>query len=402
MKEYKLLHLANHIHHNLFNDKLVIGGFYNWHRVFYYPNNFVCWDIHTPKKIKEEKPDFILIGLSRPENLSMLPDEINRAMQMGKAVIDDPVQIIKSEDRNQRKVVHHSDGKHYELPQRMQELKTLEQVLDSRPITIFHVDYAVQMWKEVDAFSPGYMKHVLEQCDFLFTSEPIQGHAMYALLEGRKDIYLIHHPTNIAPLKKIGLSKKNVKSDIIRTVIHRYDNEWYMPYLVNQAYRSCGYAFPNIFVLLDGNQNFMTHLKSLGIDHVEFGCQHSDWVERVAETYAGVDSYHWFNNYGRSPVEFASLNTPLIGSDCTDLQPILFPELTTPRGHVDEQGELLIRLVKDKKFYRECQDYAFDKVENYGYDASKEKFLKMVNGEMEPYWKAGRYEKYRSVDDSSE
>jgi hypothetical protein len=385
-KNYKMLHLANHIHHNLFQDDILIGGFYNWHRVFHYPNNFVCWDIHTPKKIKEDKPDVILLGLSRPEMLSFLPDDINRYAHYGIPILNDPMNVERRPFG--KHWGHDSDIRYKELGKRLSE------IMETRPLKVFHIDYAVQMWKEIDAFSPGFLKHALEQADVLFTADILQGHAVYAMLGGTKDIYLVPHPTNTVPLKKIGLAVES-KENIIRTLVHRYDNEWLMPFVANMPLRDVGEAYKNIMVLLDGNPQFATHLKSLGVDLIEMGCRHSEWVHRLAETAIALDSYHWFSNYGRTAVECACLRTPLVGTNCTNLQSVLFPEITAKKGHVDEQAEMLLRLIHDKPFYVETQKYAFDKVDEYGYDRSRERFIDMIEGRMEPRWKAGRYDEYR-------
>jgi hypothetical protein len=393
----RMLHLANHKHHNLFQDHLLIGGFYNWHKVFHYPNNFVCWDIHTPKKIMEEKPDFILVGLSRPEMLSFLSEDIENALRSGVNLVNDPMQIGR---RPFGKTVYHPSHDNIAksgvspLENTMNQLSNLEKVMDVKSLKIFHIDYAVQMWKEVDVFAPGFMRKVLESADYLFTADDAIGNAMYTLLAGSRDIYLIPHPTNVFAIKEITRDIKE-KDQIIRCLVHRYDNEWYVPFLANFPLRLCNDAYKMIMVLFDGNPQFGTHIKSLGADHVEYGVRHSQWIrERLAKTYACLDSYHWFNNYGRSVVECAASRTPIVGCDCTVLQPILFPELTTNRGCIHEQAELLLKLMYDKPLYKKCQEYAYNKVDDYGYDNSRQKFLQMVNGEMEPKWKKGMYDKY--------
>jgi hypothetical protein len=363
----------------------LIGGFYNWHRVLPYPNNFVCWDIHTPKKIKEDKPDIILLGLSRPENLAFLPDDINRYGHFGRPVFEDPIQGGRRAFG--RYWEHDSDIKFAELKNRLSE------IMETRPIKVFHIDYAVQMWKEIDAFSPGFLRHVLEQADILFTADILQGHAMYALLGGTRDIYFLSHPTNIMPLKHIG-AQTHSKENVIRTIVHRYDNEWMMPFIANIPLREVQDAYKNIMVLLDGNPQFNIHLKSMGVDLIESGMRHSDWIKKLARTSIVLDSYHWFSNYGRTPVECACTQTPIVGTTGTYLQNILFPETTTKQGHVDEQAEIMLRLIHDKKFYSEVQKYALEKVEEYGYDKRRERFIDMIEGRLEPKWKAGKYNKY--------
>ena len=70
----KFLHLAHHIHDTLLSAPLLIGGFYNWHRVM--GGEF---DLHAHKKGNLKDYDIIFLGLSKPELEGMLISEIREA-----------------------------------------------------------------------------------------------------------------------------------------------------------------------------------------------------------------------------------------------------------------------------------------------------------------------------------
>src|SRR4030066_856376 len=58
----KFIHLATHIHEHLFSVPFLIGGFYNWCRVF--NSRIDYWWVH---KGSLEKFDIIYIGIAKPE-----------------------------------------------------------------------------------------------------------------------------------------------------------------------------------------------------------------------------------------------------------------------------------------------------------------------------------------------
>lgn len=378
--EVKLLHIANHMHHVLFEQKFMIGGFYNWHLVFQHPNNFVSYtESDVRRRILEGEFNVILFGISRPE---MVANTINRVKKLAEVSNIDE-KIIESNPQLQNEITE-------------QILKTsvsnLLHIIKERKgkgdVKIAaHVDYAVQLWGTPilkEYFSPLALTKTLEDVDYIFSAEPVMGEWVHALT-GR-DVYFIPHPTNVDAIKQNFIS--TTKENIIRVLIHRYDNNWIAPFLVaEKSFDKLDSNSPLVsYIIMDGNQRFNTELRSMGCEWVEGGVSHPEWLKRLSQTKVIIDSYHQINTYGRSVVECAAVKTPIIGSDATYLQKVLFPELTTGPNEVLKQQEILNRLLKDSKFYKKVIDYAYNKVDEYGYDKSREKFTKMLTGELKPTW----------------
>jgi glycosyltransferase involved in cell wall biosynthesis len=133
----------------------------------------------------------------------------------------------------------------------------------------------------------------------------------------------------------------------------------------------------NYAVLLDGHPNNQV-TKLPFFQFVRPGMEYPQWLEFLKQARVVVDSYHNMHTYGRNAVDCACLKVPVIGSDVVHAQKILFPELTTEPNDVLEQRSLLKKLISDEKFYREVTDYAYEKVDIFGYESSAEKFENMI------------------------
>lgn len=373
--DIKLMHLCNHMHHILFQQKMMIGGFYNWHLVFQQPNNFVSYtspDVF--QRIMEEEFNVLLFGISRPE---MAADTIPRVEALAK--------------ENKWSVEEALTNIALGMPNIVSERKKKDKKLK----IVAHVDYAIQLWHSPmlkEFFGPYPLARILSNVDYIFTAEPNMGNWIHAIT-GRP-VYFIPHPTNVLALKQMQNEietkyRGNVKENIVRAVIHRYDNNWIAPFIVCET--GINKLDPNspvsVYIAMDGGQQFITELRSVGCEFVEIGTPHEMWLDKLSRTRILVDSYHAINTYGRSPVECACMKTPIIGSDVTYLQGILYPELTTKPNDVLKQRQLLVKLLNDKGYYDSVVDFAYKNVDIVNYDNSRKKFEGMINGELEPTWK---------------
>lgn len=378
MKEIKLLHLANHMHHVLFEQRNMIGGFYNWHLVFQQPNNFVSYtspDVHN--RIMSGEFNTILFGISRPE---MVADTINNVRE-----------IAAKYNLQDADILARSTGQAFHL---IEERKKI----DKEVKIVAHVDYAIQLWHTPmlrEFFNPRILSRILSNVDYIFTAEPFMGEWLYSLLGQKRDVYFIPHPTNTFALKQIrenlikSYGGKQFKENSIRAIIHRYDNNWAAPFVVLDFLDKTDLRSPiPIYVAMDGNQQFVTELRSFGCDYVEVGTPHEAWIEKLARTRILIDSYHNINTYGRSPVECACLGTPIVGSSATYLQSILFPDTTSEPNSLVKQIEDVKKLLSDEDFYLQVCKKAYNKVEEFNYLNSRNKFEGMLNGTLEPKWKA--------------
>ena len=375
-KNLKPLMLAGHKHHVLYEDDAVIPGFYNWPKVWWTPNNFILWDdVITHDKIIQGNYNVIVGVLSRPECLSFMSDSVQKSRQgFGHT-------YAKAE---------HPSLKKENLEGWSDTAKDLKNSLGIKMVA--GVDYAIQMWHEIDTFTPAMLRKNLEPFDFIFVAEPTQGIALYELMNRKKDIYFMPHPTNTYAIKDM-LKGHRTKSPTVRCLVHRYDLEWVMPTIATLRVPKVlashdGKRTNVIFTCLEGHDQFLIQLKSNGLQ-VEAGKKHTEWLKVLADTKVLVDSYHGIKTYGRTPTECACARTPCIGSDATFLQGKLWPELTVKAYDVKKQSDLLERLLKYPKFYQDCVDFAYREVEKVNYDNCLKYFLTMVNEKAEltkDYW----------------
>jgi len=369
--------LAHHKHHILYENPLLIGGFYNWPKVFYRPNNFTLWDDATiPRRVKEEDINVLLAVLSRPENLSFMGDSMQRQKL--------PYGYMAGKIEHPSLTVENMEGLH-------NTAKDIKKMFGIQ--VVGGLDYAVEMWSQIDVFNNRLLAKNLQAYNKVFVAEPAQGHLVYQLLDRKKDIYFLPHPTNTMALK-YETKDINTKAKTIRTLVHRYDLQWAVPEMVAKEAPKRGYE--NIAVTLEGHEQFVTQLQSNGLT-VESGKAHTEWVKILANTFAIVDSYHGVHSYGRSVVESACCRTPHIGSDVTYMQKHLFPELTTKPYDVVHQADLLNRLISDPKFYKGCVDYAYEAVEAVNYDNCATYFCKMLNNDckkMSDTWRENKIDAY--------
>jgi hypothetical protein len=312
----KFLHLAHHIHDQLLRAPLLIGGFYNWHRVL--SGDF---DLYAHKKGSLKDYDIIFLGLSRPEMEGLLISEIREEIGY-----------------------------------------------DSKTLLVVCVDYAIEIWHQT--FNMQALRLQLREADIVFTGEPKMRIQLEALIN--KPVFLLEHPTNTRILKDM-VAPIEQRQNAVLCLIHRYNNDWIPPYLVVKDMPE----IHNYAILLDGHPNNQVS-KLPFFQFVRPGMEYPQWLEFLKQARVVVDSYHNMHTYGRNIVDCACLKVPVIASNIVHAQPILFPELTTEPNDVLAQRGLLKKLISDEKFYLDVVNYAYDKVDGFGYESSMTKFEQMI------------------------
>lgn len=325
IKPPKFLHVAYHIHQQLFQDGLMISGFYNWHRAFggefsYFPQ---CQD-------KLEEYDIIFVGISKPELdgclLSLIREKLSK---------------------------------------------------DTNTIIVACVDYAVEMWQ--NTFNPIHMKIELEKSDFIFAAETSMISHIKALLPHR-DIYHLVHPTDTLALKSRFVKDYDLRRNALISVIHRYDNNWLDMHLATSGINDIDtYALmldPSIEVELLKFFKFTKRPVSYG-----------NFMEFLSEAKICIESYHRMHSYGRVAVECACVKVPIVSTDMVTSAKMLWPETTIPAGDVYAQKRMIRKLIDDKDFYKEVTEKAFNNVEVVGYQNSVNMFMQMIMGKLPHYHK---------------
>lgn len=226
------------------------------------------------------------------------------------------------------------------------------------------IDYAIELWQGV--FQPHLLERELMQADMIFVSEPTMLSYVRALLNDRKPVFHIVHPTQVEDLQKLR-KPIEMRTDEIVTIVHRYDNNWLAPYLVTKDLK-----WNNHVVLLDARQEvqlyaYFKYMRS-GFEFLKY----LDWASRKKVV---LDSYHKIHTYGRSPVDNACIGLPNVGTDWTYSQKYLWPLLTTKPGYLRDQTEIIKRLMTDNTFYKDVIDEATEKIKDFNYENRKKEFL---------------------------
>jgi len=313
--EPKFLHIANHRHENLFDVPIMIGGFYNWHKA-------MNGEFHLFKTREDQLEDYdiLFIGMSKPELEGQVATRIRK------------------------KIGNNSKTK-----------------------LVVCIDYAVELWDR--AFNPYGLEQELMQADVLFVSEPAMLSHVKALINNRKPVHHLAHPSNIDGLRKY-YKAKELRTEEIVTLIHRYDNNWMDPLLATKNLPWNTYA-----VCLD--PNIMVHLYAF-YKYLIPGVEFTKYIGWVARKMVMLDSYHKIHTYGRSAVDCACLQVPVVGSTWQWAQNYLWPNTTVEPGDVYGQTQLIKKLMKDEKFYDDCVEIATEKVAHFSYENKRQELLNII------------------------
>lgn len=314
-------HIAFHTHHNLYQDGLMISGFYNWPLVF--GGNYSAFQVVEDKL---NSYDIIFVGISPLELHGQLISQIR------------------------------------------------ERLTNKNTKVVACVDYSSEMWQDPsmrnNPFNIDALRLELEKCDFIFSAETSMKSRLQALLPERT-IHHFPHPTNIGALKALAVESED-KLDQAFYLIHRYDNNVYDMYSVARGVK----GIKNVAICLDGN---------IMIDCLRFfkraqqGKQYRLFIQDLAKARIVVDSYHKIHSYGRTPVECACLRTPIVSTDWVTSARDLWPKCTVAAGDIKAQQDMVNRLLSDQDFYNEVVEYAWNKVNEYDYESSYHNFMNMVN-----------------------
>ena len=312
MENPKFLHVANHRHETLFNTPVMIGGFYNWHRAM--QGEF---SLFKAKEGSFADKDIIFIGMSRPELEGVCATKIRKEIGW-----------------------------------------------DSKTKLVACIDYAVELWQ--NSFQPYLLEQELMQADMIFVSEPSMLSNVRTLINDRKPVHHIPHPSAIEEIQKVAVDP-DLRSDEIATLIHRYDNNWIQPFMVTKDLPWNTHA-----VLLDGS--IMPHLFAF-FKYMHTGYEFMQYLQWVARKKVMLDSYHKIHTYGRSAVDCAGLQLPIVGTNWQWAQQYLWPDLTVEAGDIWSQKQLIIKLFEDDVFYKECIAKSTEKIDFFSYENRKQDLL---------------------------
>ena len=336
-KEFHFCHLTSHIHAALFSSNLCISGFYNTHLAF---DNHPKWsgEFQLLRAVTGKLKQFnvIYVCIAKPELSGCIIDRIREEIPKG----------------------------------------------DPNTVVVGAIDYAVEIWDQ--PFGIFELKHQLEQCDVITASEPALCSVLKALM-GHRNIHLLPHPTNVEYLKRYRKPIDKRQKNIVG-MIHRYDNNYKLTFLqlmdVVRRKRNNEIDYDIEAIVLSGDEAARIEMLPF-FTKLSAGDEYEKQMDYLSRQFAIVDSYHRIHTYGRTVVDCAAVGVPLIGTSLQYLQNILFPDLCTKPYDIYEQQKILNRLIDEPAFFEHVVNYAYERVDEYGYEKSVDRFVKVILDEQD-------------------
>ena len=226
---------------------------------------------------------------------------------------------------------------------------------------IMNVDYAVEMW---DRMFPDKRKFIqaLSLPDLLFAVEPFQQKILTIL--SKRDVPLIPHPVDTKRLKQ---RVKKERGDIAFCLYHRYDTQQLIPSIIAQ-YSGLepvmlgigeGPLPRQIYVLSGGTVPYYSFLNILRMSRIAI-------------------EYYTIHSHCRFAGECACLRVPLVATSYSFFAREMFPFTTFHPDEIEKMMLTVKQLVENDAFYDRVVEYAWDKIEDYGWKASKERLLRHI------------------------
>lgn len=166
----KFIQIDNHIQHEILAVEPLVGGYYNWHRVF---GGDFCLFSDAREELRDA--DIVFVALTKFALDSRL---VSKIATKGKIVVT--------------------------------------------------VDYAVELWK--DAINPAYLEEALQLADMVIAPTPGVESYLKAIFDHHKIIRMTH-PSNLDAISTYKKSTNFRKRDAV-SFIHNYEGNWLAPYLV--------------------------------------------------------------------------------------------------------------------------------------------------------------------------
>jgi len=236
------------------------------------------------------------------------------------------------------------------------------------PKIIACIDFAVQLWPT--GYQPQVLRAELSQADLVFGPEQ----TMIGPLESitKRKVHIIDHPVDIEGISKVEASVENTTVPIV-ALTHRYDSNWYFPYLATMDLPwPCGVIMMNRVDAVQSSPYFEIKFQQMSFD---------DYLPWAKSRKVMIDSYHAINTWGRMQLECAILQVPCVGTSAVHTQKDLWPSLTTAPFDTYSQEQLIRKLMTDDEFRQEALTFAAERVHGYSFAARKSHLLKVLKEE---------------------
>jgi hypothetical protein len=261
-------------------------------------------------------------------------------------------------------------------------IKDIREILGQSSSTklILSTDYAYENFE--NGFEKAVDMHEAAKCaDLLFAQEPVQqGLWQYIAKEYMHKpwtIPLIPHPVDTASIKKEYV-KPEQRLDMAVYIYHKYERHLQIPSMLFD-----GLGIPSLMM---GYLDAATLLRGMGQTreipggYFNFNAGWLDWptyVYMLRHCTVGLEFYV-MHSYGRVPQEYACLGIPAVCSTSSYTGTVLYPGTAISPYDMPAMRKALELYVKDREFWQQSANYAFEKVETMNWQHSVENLLKAL------------------------
>jgi glycosyltransferase involved in cell wall biosynthesis len=234
---------------------------------------------------------------------------------------------------------------------------------DSRTKIVVNIDYSVDLWQKAYEHWPIVLQEI-DKADLIFHVEPYGAELLSEMLH--RPVPTIPHPVNVKAIREKFLrEKKPNPKPLIGVMGHRYDQNYLLPYFVFRDLDVQSFLFDHVEGESEKGIGFLYDATFGRIPHEEYLTVMSkcDIMIETATTYS----------YGRSVVEAAALDVPVVGGSNVSAMKILFPSLVVdnPRDVSGQKGMLV-----DVLNYKDPAEWLSDRIDFYSTVTCKNRLLK--------------------------
>ena len=227
----------------------------------------------------------------------------------------------------------------------------------------------------------------LASADLVVAQEPYQYKLIkYIVEENAKvggikptKVALIPHPADTRIKKQIpegAFIPHDQRLDILAVMYHRYDGQLWIPSaIVSNLQTKAGKPITMLLGYTGGPE--VINMRDRLFDLIQPYTDWSEYIYLLAHCTLAFE-YRTHHAHGRFAVECAMLGIPLVSNIHSYNSKILFPKTTFKPSQFKEMRDTLIRLMEDPEFYEEVWRYAYEKVDEWGYDHKKKELLQAL------------------------
>jgi len=242
-----------------------------------------------------------------------------------------------------------------------------EKLKNSSTKLVLNNDYVVECW-DMFRTHPYEYYTALRNADMMFGTVPVQASAM------GNGAFTFSHPHFVDFLKHYGNRRdKDGVSNRIGYLMHQWEGKTYLPSLILHRLREERMEFTSVIYNYDKRKDLSARWARCMWDAFIPPLTYPDFVKEVSKDKLLLELCQ-YQTYGRTPVDFASLELPIVGSDRVESMRRLFPNMCCNPIDVRKLMNLIKRVLNDEEWLDEQMKYAYNKVDYYNYKNSTKRY----------------------------